>query len=113
MILRRVLEELEAKLRPLEHHPNQNSRGKLEFKRYANARQRMKIKCKGLGLSDGTPLELRCGDIVVAHLVVKDARAEIDEERPIHENSPPISAGEEITLFHGDQPLLRGRLYID
>ena len=67
MAIRRVLHELEARLSP---PPGAGgpSTGKLEFKRYGDGGQRMKIACKKLEVPDGAALELRCGDRIVAVL---------------------------------------------
>ena len=114
MSIRRVVEELEARLEPAASPAAQGaSRGKLEFKRYGDSRQRMKIRCKGLDLADGTRLELLSGELVVALLEVRDGRAEIDEERDGAEEAPALAEGEHVSLCHRGTPLLSGRLYLD
>jgi len=111
MTIRRVVEELEARLEPAASHAA--STGKLEFKRYGDGRLRMKIRCKGLDLPDGAGLELLSGGRVVALLEVRNGRAEIDEERDGAEAAPLLAAGEAVTLCHRGTPVLSGRLYLD
>lgn len=114
MTFRRVLEELEARLEPTaEAAAQRTSQGKLEFKRYGDGRLRMKIKCRKLDLVDGTELELRAGERIVAVLEVRQGRADIDEERDPSENVPPLAAGDSVTLCHQGVAVLSGRLYLD
>ena len=114
MAVRRVLEELEAHLKPATQAVSSGAfKGKLEFKRYGDGRQRMKIKCKGLDLAEGAQLELISGDTVIAVLEVRRGRAEIDEERDESDDAPPLAAGDAVTLRHQGAPLLGGRLYLD
>ena len=114
MAIRRVVEELEARLEPAGSAASQNAaRGKLEFKRYGDGHRRMKIRCKGLDLADDTRLELLSGDLVVALLEVRDGRAEIDEERDGTAEVPPLTAGGLVSLCHRGTPVLSGRLYLD
>ena len=114
MAIRRVLEELEAHLKPVAQAVSSaTSKGKLEFKRYGDGRQRMKIKCKRLDLAEGARLELVSGDTVIAVLEVRQGRAEIDEERGESDDAPPLAAGDTVTLCHQGTPLLSGRLYLD
>lgn len=112
MAIRRVLHELEARLRP-PHGSGSPASGKLEFKRYGDGGQRMKISCKALNVPEGTTLELLCGDTVVAVLEARSGRAKIDEERRTSEEAPPLAAGDQVTLCHEGVPLLSGRLYLD
>ncbi len=114
MAIRRILEELEAYLQPVAAAVSDSvSKGKLEFKRYGDGRQRMKIKCKGLDLADGTRLQLLSGSTVIAFLEARNGRAEIDEERDGSDDAPPLAAGDVLTLCHEGVPLLSGRLYVD
>ena len=114
MAIRRVLEELEARLEPAPQAASHGaSKGKPEFKRYGNGRQRMKIACKKLDVPDGADLQLLCGDTVVAVLRVEKGRAEIDEERDGAAEAPALAAGEIVTLCHQGVPLLSGQLYFD
>jgi hypothetical protein len=114
MAIRRVLHELEARLEPTPQSASGGaSKGKLEFKRYGDGRQRMKISCKKLDLPDGAELQLRCGDTTVAILEARQGRAEIDEERGGSEDTPALSAGVVVTLCHQGTPLLSGQLYLD
>ncbi len=114
MAIRRVLEELEARLEPAPQAASgSGSKGKLEFKRYGDGRQRMKIKCKGLDLAEGADLQLLCGDRIVAILEVRKGRAEIDEERDGSDKAPPLAAGDVVTLCHQGVPVLCGQLYLD
>jgi len=114
MAIRRVLEELEARLEPAPQAVSgSGSKGKPEFKRYGDGRQRMKIKCKGLDVSDGAELQLISGDAVVAVLEVRKGRAEIDEERDGSDTAPPLAAGDVVTLCYQGVPLLSGQLYLD
>lgn len=112
MAIRRVLHELEARLSPPPGSGG-SSKGKLEFKRYGEGVQRMKITCKALDVPEGAALELRCGERVVAVLEARSGQARVDEERPATEEAPPLAAGEEVTLCHEGVPLLSGRLYLD
>jgi hypothetical protein len=114
MAIRRVLEELEARLEPAAQADSSGaSKGKLEYKRYGDGRQRMKIKCRGLDLAEGAKLELLSGDRVIAELEVREGRAEIDEERDGSDEAPPLAAGDVVTLCHQGAPLLSGRIYLD
>ncbi len=114
MAIRRILEELEARLEPATGTLSGGaSQGKLEFKRYGDGRLRMKIKCKGLDLADGTRLQLLSGSTVIALLEARNGRAEIDEERDESDDAPPLAAGDVVTLCHEGVPLLSGRLYLD
>ena len=114
MAVRRVLQELEARLEPTAQAVSRGaSKGKLEFKRYGDGRQRMKIKCKRLDLAEGAKLELVSGNTVIAVLEARKGRAEIDEERDGSDNSPPLAAGDVVTLCHQGVPLLSGRLCLD
>ncbi len=114
MAIRRILEELEARLEPAPQAVSRGtSKGKLEFKRYGDGRQRMKITCKGLDVSDGAELQLVAGDAVIAVLEVRKGRAEIDEERDGSDTAPALAAGEVVTLRHQGVPLLSGQLYLD
>ena len=112
MAIRRVLEELEARLEPAPQAAS-HAKGKLEFKRYGDGRQRMKIKCKGLDLPEGAELQLVSGDAVIAVLEARNGRAEIDEERDGSEETPALAAGGGVSLCHQGVPLLSGRLYLD
>ena len=99
MAIRRVLEELEARLEPVPQAGSRGaSKGKLEFKRYGDGRRRMKIKCKGLDLPEGAELQLLSGDAVIAVLEARNGRAEIDEERDGPDTAPPLAAGDVVTL---------------
>lgn len=111
MALRFVLMELETRLEPVA--PNRAGKGKLEFKRYKDGKQRMKIKCRGLDLPDGARLELRSGDTLIANLAMKNGRAEVDEERADAAEAPPLAEGDVVTLRHDGVPLLRGEIYRD
>jgi hypothetical protein len=114
MVIRRVLEELEARLEPASQAASHGaSKGKLEFKRYGDGRQRMKISCKKLDLPEGAELQLVSGDTIVAVLEARKGRAEIDEERDGSEETPPLAAGDVVRLCHQGVPLLSGRLYLD
>lgn len=114
MAIRRVLEELEARLEPSPQAASRGGgKGKLEFKRYGDGGQRMKINCKALDVPDGAALELLCGDTVVAVLEARSGRAKVDEERLASEETPPLAAGDLVTLCHEGTPLLGGRLYLD
>ncbi len=114
MAIRRVLEELEARLEPAPQAVSgSGSKGKLEFKRYGDGRQRMKITCKGLDVSDGADLQLLCRDKIIAVLEVRKGRAEIDEERDGSDTAPALAAGEVVTLCHQGVPVLSGQLYLD
>ena len=114
MAIRRVLEELEARLEPVAGSAvSAASKGKLEFKRYGDGRQRMKIRCRVLDLAEGANLELLSGESVIAMLEVRGGRAEIDEERDGSDKSPPLAAGDIVTLCHQGAPLLSGRIYRD
>jgi hypothetical protein len=112
MVIRRVLEELEARLEPAPQAAS-HAKGKLEFKRYGDGRQRMKISCKTLDLPDDADLQLLCGETIVAVLQARKGRAEIDEERDGAANAPPLAAGDVVTLCHQGVPLLSGQLYLD
>ena len=114
MVIRRVLEELEARLEPASQAVSHGaSKGKLEFKRYGGGRQRMKIKCKGLDLPEGADLQLLCGATVIAVLEARKGRAEIDEEHDGAADAPPLAAGDVVTLCHQGLPVLSGQLYVD
>ena len=114
MAIRRVLEELEARLEPAPQAVSRGaSKGKLEFKRYGDGRQRMKIKCKGLDLPGCADLQLLCGDKIIAVLEVRKGRAEIDEERDGSDTAPALAAGDVVTLRHQGVPVLSGQLYLD
>ena len=114
MVIRRVLEELDARLEPVAGAAASTaSKGKLEFKRYGDGRQRMKIRCSGLEMAEGANLELRSGDTVIAVLEVRKDRAEIDEERDGLSDAPPLVVGDTVTLYHQGAPLLSGRIYLD
>ena len=114
MAIRRVLEELEARLGPAPQAVSgSGSKGKLEFKRYGDGRQRMKITCKGLDVSDGAELQLVAGDAVIAVLEVRKGRAEIDEERDGSDTAPALAAGDVVTLRHQGVPVLSGQLCPD
>ena len=114
MAIRRVLEELEARLEPVPGAVSGAAfMGKLEFKRYGDGGQRMKIKCKGLDLAEGAELELRSGDTVIAVLEVRGSRAEIDEERDGAADAPPLAVGDTITLCHQGAPLFSGEVDLD
>lgn len=113
MSIRRVLHELEAKLSPAGPGPAASAKGKLEYKRYGDDRQRMKIKCRGLDLPEGTELELRAGATLVAVLEMRNGRADLDEERPASADAPPLAKGDRITLCHAGDTLLSGTLYLD
>lgn len=114
MIVRRVLEEFEARLEPASAAgPGRDGRGKMEYKRYGNGRQRMKIKCRGLELPDGTKLELRCGDTVIALLETHRKRAELDEERDRAAQFPIPAPGDVLELCQDGMPLLAGSVYQD
>ncbi len=81
MAVRRVLTDMEARLAPVaQAAPSASFKGKPEFKRYGDGRQRMQIKCTGLDLAEGAKLELRSADTVIAVLEVRKGRADIDEE---------------------------------
>ena len=109
MIIRRVLEELEARL----ESPGGAAKGKLEFKRYGDGTLHMKIKCRGLDLPDGAALVLRAGNALIARLAVRDGRAVLDEERPESKGAPLLAAGDGVTLYEGDKPVMSGVLYED
>lgn len=111
MAIRIVLMELEARLNPVP--PNRAGKGKLEFKRYRDGTQRMKIKCRGLDLPDGAQLELWSGDTLIANLAMKNGRAEVDEERPDDAEAPPLAEGDVVALRHDGVPLLSGEIYRD
>jgi hypothetical protein len=114
MAIRRVLQELEARLEPVAQAVSGAAgSGKLEFKRYGDGCQRMKIKCKGLALPEDVKLELLSGDTIIAILEVRRGRAEIDEERDGSDDAPPLAAGDVVTLCHQGTPLLSGRLFLD
>jgi hypothetical protein len=114
MVIRGVLEELEARLEPAPQAVSgSGSKGKLEFKRYGDGRQRMKITCKGLDVSDGAEFQLVAGDAVIAVLEVRKGRAEIDEERDGSDTALALAAGDVVTLRHQGVPLLSGQLYLD
>lgn len=114
MAIRRVLQELEARLEPVAQAVSGAAgSGKLEFKRYGDGRQRMKIKCKGLDLPEGAELQLVSGDADIAVLEARNGRAEIDEERDGSDTAPALAAGDVVTLRHQGVPLLSGRLYLD
>lgn len=114
MIVRRVLEEFEARLTPASTvGPARDGRGKMEYKRYCNGRQRMKIKCRGLELPDGTKLELRCGDTVIALLETRRNRAELDDERDGAAQFPIPAPGDILELCQDGMPLLTGSVYPD
>ena len=114
MAVRRVVEELEARLEPVaQADSSAASKDKLEYKRYGDGRQRMKIKCRGLDVAEGAKLELRTGDSVIAVLEVREGRAEIDEERDGSDEAPPLAEGDVVTLCYHGASLLSGQIYLD
>ncbi len=114
MAIRRVLEELEARLEPVaDAVASAGSKGKLEYKRYGDGRQRMKIRCAGLDVAEGAKLELLSESTVIAVLEVRGGRAQIDEERDGSHEAPRLAAGDVVTLCHEGAPLLGGRTYLD
>jgi len=114
MAIRRVLEELEARLEPVPQAVSgDGAKGKLEFKRYGDGLLRMKVTCKELDLPEGAELQLLSGDTIIAVLEARKGRAEIDEERDGPEAAPALAAGDAVSLCHQGIPLLSGRLYPD
>ncbi len=114
MAVRCVVEELEARLEPVDQaDSNAASKCKLEYKRYGDGRQRMKIKCRGLDVAEGAKLELLSRDSVIAILEVRKGRAEIDEERDGSDEAPPLAEGDIVTLCYHGAPLLSGQIYLD
>ncbi len=114
MATRRALEELDARLEPVAGvAASVASKGKLDFKRSGDGRQRMKIRCSGPEVAEGTKLELRSRDTVIAVLEVRKDRSEIDEERDGLSDAPPLAVGDTATLYHQGAPLLSGRIYLD
>lgn len=114
MAIRRVLEELEAHLEPSPQAASRGGgKGKLEFKRYGDGGQRMKIAYKALDVPDGAVLELLCGDTITAVLTARSGRAKLDEERPASEETPPLAPGDLVALCHEGSPVLSGQLYLD
>lgn len=114
MIFRRVLKELEAKLTPDGLSPAiRDASGKLEYKHYGDGKQRLKFRCRGLGLPDGERLELFSGNALVVTLEVANGRVSIDEEEDITAEAPPLAAGELLSLRRNGESLLSGLVYLD
>jgi hypothetical protein len=111
MAIRRVLEELEARLGPASGL--RDGSGKLEFKRYGDGGERLNVKCKGLDVDDGATLEFVVRDKVVAVMAARKGRAVLDLEPVPSDIADRLTAGESVTLRHLGTVLLTGELTPD
>lgn len=107
--LRHIEEELEARLEPVTGRPEgSGARGKIERKRYRGGAERLKFKCRGIGLADGTPVTLLIAGCVVGQLTIAGGRARLDIEDTAPGTVPNVSAGDFAELCVDGKAIISG-----
>jgi hypothetical protein len=111
MAIRRIVDELEARLQP----PDDRSRaqGKLERKCYADGTHRLKISVRRLGVPDGATGVVSVDGSPVAEFTIARGAGRTDVETATPGALPAMRAGTTAEARVAGQLMLRGVLHAD
>lgn len=106
---RRVESEFEARLTPVAGRPPASgAEGKVERKRYADGAERLKLRCKGIGLPDGSRLSLMIAGRAVAEVEVRGGRVRLDIDNAAKHAIPEVEAGDFAELCVDGKSIVQG-----
>jgi hypothetical protein len=111
MRIRNVVLEFEARLEPLPAGICPKARGKAEWKVYDDGTRRCKASLTGLGLPDGTVLELAVHGRRIALLSAHQGTARYRRETERGESVPVVELNEVVQVFASGQLIMEGRFY--
>ncbi len=89
------------------------NRGEVEVKHYGDGSAKMKIKLKGLKLSDGTAVVINIGESFVHAFAVHNGSAREKLTTEDGHEVPTVAHGDAVELWYDDQRLLRGKFRRD
>jgi hypothetical protein len=107
--IRNVLQEFEVHLAPPPASRQSRTRGKAEWKTYANGTRQCKVSLSRLDLTDGTVLELAVEGRRIAQLVVQQGAARYRRESERGEDVPVVEEDQVLRVLSSGQVILEGR----
>jgi len=113
MSIRRVAQELEARLLPPKPGFFNRSCGKLERKWYGGGEERLKILLKNLAVPDGTVVAVTAAARPIANVTIDGGAGRFDTDDGWSEAIPAMEAGETVEVTHDGFVLARGTLEVD
>lgn len=106
---RRVEAQFEARLTPVAGRPQgAGAEGKIERKRYTGGAERLKLRCRGIGLPDGSRLTLMIAGQAVADLGVNGGRVRLDIDGAAPGAVPEVRAGDFAELCVDGKAIVQG-----
>jgi hypothetical protein len=114
MRMRSVLQEYEAKLRPVQVVGSGGAdaaHGKGEWKVYADGGRKCKVWVSGLDLSDGAVLQLAVSGQQIAEIMVRGGRARYRRESERGEALPSVEVNQVLQVSYAGQIILDGEFY--
>jgi hypothetical protein len=109
--VRRVVEDYEAKLRP--HLGESSGTGKIEWGRYRNGHEVMRVRFKGLGVPDGESVSVAIGGQVIGRVAVRLGAGRLRFDSEQGDTVPKPSEGQEATVICDRLTLLSGVFKVD
>lgn len=109
MTMRHVEEELEARLKAVKPGLFSSPHGKIERKRYADGKERLKVKVNKLKSQNGKAARITADGEQIAAATVENGGIRIDRQLDV----PELSAGQLIEVMVDGSPVVAGKLYID
>lgn len=116
MPFRSVVEELEAKLRPVKPHAAAwapRGLGKAEWKQYGDGSRLGSLVLTGLDLPDGSELELTSAGRPIDRLVVQQGGVRYRRESALGESVPLVERNQLMQVLYQGQVILSGLVYRD
>ena len=111
---RRILEDYEARLAPLNTGPGRHpAGGKAEHERFEDGEVQFEVGGRGLEIADGGELEIRVNSELVARAVVRSGRISLRLSDRAGHAIPTVRAGDRIEVAHRSVVLLVGIFHPD
>lgn len=114
MIVRRIVEDYEAKLVPA-HPPRggDGARGKAEWERYGNDDEELSVRVRNIELPDGTSLDVFLSGGSVGHITLRGGRGSLKIESRKGEGVPRVVEGSTLTVSLESAKVLEGTFVPD
>jgi hypothetical protein len=117
----RVVEDFEARLRPLQQEgPTWMAFGKAHRERYANGREEFDLRCRGIRTNTGEPripsgaaIEVLLGETVIATAPLRQGHLRLILSNRKRQEVPKVQEGTVVSVRYQGTILLRGVFALD
>ena len=114
MLIRRIVEDYEAKLAPPTDDPAvSTARGKAEWERFANGDHEFDVRVRGIALPDGASLDVLLDDRLVGHLALVRGRGRLTLSSRDGAAVPAARTGQTLRVVHRAVTVLVGTFVPD